>query len=133
MQWDSAYALYHQPATRFVADFVGEGKFLAATVLDELSVETSLGIHADDAPHGFKVGQQVELLVRPDDVLHDDESPFTGEIVHKSFRGSHFLYQIRLVGNQQVMCFADSHHNHDIGERIGIRPNLEHLVLFARE
>ena len=29
-QWDSAYVLYHEPGTRFVADFVGEGIFLPA-------------------------------------------------------------------------------------------------------
>ena len=31
-QWDSAYQLYHQPATRFVADFVGQGVFLRGLV-----------------------------------------------------------------------------------------------------
>ena len=29
-QWDSAYNLYHRPANRFVADFVGQGVFLPA-------------------------------------------------------------------------------------------------------
>ncbi|MFT5116231.1 MAG: iron(III) transport system ATP-binding protein [Parasphingorhabdus sp.] len=133
LQWNDAYRLYHEPACRFVANFVGEGDFLVATVLDESSVETSLGVHKNDEPHGFEMGQRVELLVRPDDVLHDDDSPFTGEIVYKSFRGSHFLYHVRLVGDQRVMCFADSHHNHNVGEGIGIRPNLEHLVLFAAD
>ena len=28
-QWDEAYALYHRPATRFVADFIGHGVFCA--------------------------------------------------------------------------------------------------------
>ena len=31
-QWDSAYNLYHRPATRFVADFVGQGVFLPGGV-----------------------------------------------------------------------------------------------------
>ena len=26
-QWDDAYTLYHRPATRFVADFIGHGVF----------------------------------------------------------------------------------------------------------
>src|SRR5262245_55059515 len=33
-QWDNAYNLYHQPANRFVADFVGQGVFLPGTVVD---------------------------------------------------------------------------------------------------
>ena len=32
-QWDSPYNLYHRPANRFVADFVGQGVFLPAKVL----------------------------------------------------------------------------------------------------
>jgi ABC-type Fe3+/spermidine/putrescine transport system ATPase subunit len=28
-QWDDAYTLYHRPATRFVADFIGHGVFAA--------------------------------------------------------------------------------------------------------
>ena len=31
-QWDAAYELYHRPATRFVADFVGQGVFLRGRV-----------------------------------------------------------------------------------------------------
>ncbi|MBP7421619.1 MAG: ABC transporter ATP-binding protein, partial [Burkholderiaceae bacterium] len=33
-QWDSAYTLYHQPATRFVADFIGHGVFTPATLFE---------------------------------------------------------------------------------------------------
>jgi len=31
-QWDEAYTLYHRPATRFVADFIGHGVFAPATL-----------------------------------------------------------------------------------------------------
>ena len=33
-QWDVAYNLYHRPANRFVADFIGQGVFLPARALD---------------------------------------------------------------------------------------------------
>jgi iron(III) transport system ATP-binding protein len=32
-QWDDAYTLYHRPATRFVADFIGHGVFTPATCI----------------------------------------------------------------------------------------------------
>jgi iron(III) transport system ATP-binding protein len=32
-QWDDAYTLYHRPATRFVADFIGHGVFAPATLV----------------------------------------------------------------------------------------------------
>ena len=33
-QWDTAYNLYHKPANRFVADFIGEGVFVPGKILD---------------------------------------------------------------------------------------------------
>ena len=32
VQWDTAYNLYHRPANRFIADFVGQGVFLPGNV-----------------------------------------------------------------------------------------------------
>ena len=49
-QWDSAYNLYHRPANRFVADFVGEGVLMPGTVLNERQVETELGTIAGEIP-----------------------------------------------------------------------------------
>ena len=130
-QWDTGYNLYHEPETKFVADFIGHGDFLAATVIDDYSVQSALGDLKSDEPHGFVTGQTVEVLVRPDDVLHKDESEFTGTIISKRFRGSHFLYRILLPSQQALYCFASSHHDHEIGEQMGIKVDLDHLVMFA--
>jgi iron(III) transport system ATP-binding protein len=40
-QWDTPYNLYHRPANRFVADFVGQGVFLPGTVIDNGIASTS--------------------------------------------------------------------------------------------
>src|SRR5687768_16804016 len=65
-QWDSAYNLYHRPANRFVADFIGQGVFLPARVLNGREIEIELGVLQGAAPHG---GAAVEVLLRPDDVV----------------------------------------------------------------
>lgn len=131
VQHDTAYHIYHRPNTRFVANFVGEGDFLSGIIIDEQSVQSALGTLYSSKPHNFAVNQSVDILVRPDDLLHDDESSFTGVIVSKRFRGSHFLYRIELPSKQRLFCFASSHHNHAIGENIGITLDLDHLVMFA--
>ncbi len=132
-QCDTAYTIYHQPKTRFVADFIGQGEFLQAIIVDSYCVESSLGHLCSEAVHGFVENQNVEILVRPDDVLHDDDSDVTAEILTKQFRGSHFLYQVLLPSKQRLYCFASSHHNHAIGEAIGIKLDIDHLVMFAQE
>ena len=129
-QWEDPYALYHRPVNRFVANFVGEGKLINAMTLDNKSLESLLGIHKVEDDHQIEPGQEVQILVRPDDILHDDESRFRGEILNISFRGSHYQYLVRLDSGQKLFCFADSHHKHRLGEWIGLLPKLEHLVIF---
>ena len=129
-QWDTAYNIYHKPDGRFVADFIGEGDFLACKVVSDTCVESPIGRLCSDRPHGFSEGQEAEVFIRPDDVLHLDDSPITGRIISKRFRGTHFLYRVLVAGNQTLYCFADSHHNHAIGEEIGIKLSLDHLMLF---
>jgi iron(III) transport system ATP-binding protein len=131
-QQDSGYNLYHRPANRFVADFIGEGVILPATVEDSNSVITDLGLIQGKNQIDAARGSMVDVLIRPDDVVHDDESSETAIVVDKAFRGADFLYYLRMDSGVEVMCLAPSHHNHKINERIGIRLDVDHLVTFSR-
>jgi iron(III) transport system ATP-binding protein len=131
-QQDSGYNLYHQPGNRFVADFIGQGVIIPATVESEQSVRTELGCIQGTEPINSEMGATVDVLIRPDDVIHDDESNETAIVIDKSFRGSDFLYFLRMDSGIEVLCLAPSHHNHKINERIGIRLNVHHLVTFSR-
>jgi iron(III) transport system ATP-binding protein len=132
-QWDSAYNIYHQPKTRFVADFVGLGSMIPATVLNEQTLETEFGEVTGELSDQHALGDKVDLLLRPDDIPHDDSSHFTAIVEEKRFRGAEFLYKLRLQSGNEVLCYAPSHHNHKLGEPIGIKLDLEHLVVFPRE
>ena len=131
-QWGTPYDLYHRPATRFVADFIGQGVFLPGTVLDAGRVQVELGILEGSMPGELPPGAVVDVLLRPDDILHDDASPLQAQVLHKAFRGAEFLYTLQLPGGGRVMSLVPSHHNHAIGERIGIRLEIDHLVAFSR-
>ncbi|MBP6901654.1 MAG: ABC transporter ATP-binding protein [Burkholderiaceae bacterium] len=139
-QWDTAYNLYHQPANRFVADFVGQGAFLPGVVSGQGVVRVELGELVSPSPircteHGdlCPSGCAVDVLLRPDDVVHDDASEVTAEVVAKAFRGAEFLYTLRLASGAQLLSLVPSHHNHAIGERIGIRLDVDHVVAYKRE
>ncbi len=131
-QWDTPFELYHRPRDRYVAGFIGEGVLLPGCTLDACSVETALGIIRGSRPHGHRPGTPVDMLVRPDDILHDDDSPSTALVLGKAFRGAQFLYTLSLAGAEQVLSLVPSHHDHAIGQPIGIRLEIEHLVLFPR-
>jgi iron(III) transport system ATP-binding protein len=130
-QWAPAYELYHRPVNRFVADFVGQGVFLPAKVLNAREVEIELGVlNRDAAAHE---PAELEVLLRPDDVVHDDAAATRAEVLHKAFRGAEILYTLRLQSGRKVLALVPSHHNHALGERIGIRLDVDHVVAFAPE
>jgi len=131
-QWDNPYNLYHRPVNHFVADFIGQGVFLPGTVQDAGSIRCELGLMQTPVPPDWRPGTPVDVLVRPDDILHDDASPFQAEVEHKAFRGAQFLYTLRLAGGGRVLSLVPSHHDHTIGSRIGIRLEIEHLVAFPQ-
>jgi iron(III) transport system ATP-binding protein len=131
-QWDTPYRLYHEPATRFVADFIGQGVFLPGTVVDAQTVRSELGLLRGRLRLEVPAGAPVDVLVRPDDILHDDSSPMQARVLHKAFRGAEFLYTLQLPGGSRVLSLVPSHHNHAVGERIGIRLEIDHLVAFPR-
>ena len=137
-QWDDAYTLYHRPATRFVADFIGHGVFTPATIREvdgQVVVHTALGDLTDIAecplPCAFDAGQ-CDVLLRADDIVHDDAAPVKAQIVRKAFRGSEFLYTLRLRSGETVLAHVPSHHDHRVGEWIGIRAEVDHVVTFDR-
>ena len=135
-QWDTAYNLYHVPANRFIADFVGQGVLLSGKMIGTNQVEIELGILDGTIPNsqelcGIYDGCAVEVLLRPDDIVHDDTSLLLAQVEHKAFRGADILYTLRLAGGGRVLSIVPSHHNHAIGEKIGIRLEVNHVVVFA--
>ena len=138
-QWDEAYALYHRPATRFVADFIGHGVFAPATIAQRAGgvvVITALGELTDlqecPVPSAYE-GGLCDVLLRADDIVHDDAAPVKAQIVRKAFRGSEFLYTLKLATGEVVLAHVPSHHDHAVGEWIGIRALVDHVVTFPRQ
>ncbi|GAD23730.1 ABC transporter ATP-binding protein [Acidovorax sp. MR-S7] len=137
-QWDDAYALYHRPATRFVADFIGHGVFAPARLVQQgghVVAHTQLGnlTDIDGCPLPSRYpGGECDILLRADDVVHDDAAPVQARIVRKAFRGSEFLYTLELASGLTVLAHVPSHHDHALGEWIGIRPQVDHIVTFPR-
>ena len=131
LQFDTPFNLYHEPTSPFVAHFVGPGEMIQATIHSARAVASPLGILTNDQDLPFPAGTPVRLFLRPDDLIHDDASDYHATLIQKHFRGAHHLYDVRLNNGVILGCFAPSHHDHAIGEEIGVRLDVEHLVVFA--
>ena len=130
-QWDSAYNLYHRPRTRFVADFVGQGVFLR-------------GVARERRPDAHRAGRARRRRGRPTCPPAARSTCCCGRTTSctttrargrpkcaaKAFRGAEFLYTLKLASGTRVLSLVPSHHNHAIGEKIGIRLAIDHVVAF---
>ena len=129
LQYDTPYDMYHKPSTKEIANFCGIGSFLKGTVVDANHVSTSLGVLFGKTIPYVK-GEIVYIMIRPDDVIHDDNSAASAKVIEKNFHGADFLYKLELKDGQNIFCYTPSHHNHSINEIIGIKAQIDHLILF---
>ncbi len=133
LQWDTAFNLYHEPKTEDVADMIGEGVFINGEVIADNRVKTEIGIIESHTTQPFDHGTKVDVLIRPDDILHDDDSPMRACVIDKAFRGANFLYTLQSNSGARLLSLVPSHHNHPINEPIGIRLDIDHLVVFPKQ
>jgi iron(III) transport system ATP-binding protein len=102
--------IYHRPATRFVAEFLGHCNVLAARAVAATSSDTTeLLFHANGKPitvfgEALAAGDQVQLAVRPEAVElagHESaagQNTYRAEMRTISFLGDHYLYELDIDG-----------------------------------
>ena len=128
-QFANPYDIYHRPASKEIANFFGISSYIKAKITDSSHIKCILGDFVGMVDQ-YNKDTKVDLLIRPDDIIHDDDSLFSAKVTEKTFRGSDFLYELELKDGQKIFCFAPSHHNHQVNEVIGIKLDLDHLVIF---
>ena len=132
-QIGNAYDIYHKPVNKFVADFVGLGVFVPITKNKDENLETPLGLLDTTKFQDCEIhSKNLQMLLRPDDIIHNDESSTKAVVIEKQFRGAEFLYKLLYNDKYPLLCYAPSHHNHKIGESIGIELEIEHYVIFEK-
>ena len=129
-QWDTPYNLYHEPLTPFVASFVGQGYFIRGQLQSPDTVQTELGVIRGNRAYTLPAGSAVDVLLRPDDIVHDADSALQAQIVGKTFLGAATLYRLQLPTGSQLEAIFPSHADHQPGQQVGIRVAADHLVVF---
>lgn len=129
-QWDTPFNLYHEPLTPFVASFIGQGYFIRGQLLSPDTVQTELGIIRGNRAYLWANGSAVDVLLRPDDIIYDPDSPLQARIVAKTFLGATTLYRLQLASGSLLESILPSHVDLAIGQNLGIRIAADHLVVF---
>lgn len=130
-QWDSAFNLYHAPQNRFVANFIGDGLLVEGQMLNDTTVITSFGEVRGNAVNLAHVGKNIELLLRPDDIRYDPNGPIHAIVERKAFKGAQTLYTIRTNSGDSLLSLVPSHDDYEIGDKIRVSVEADHLVVFG--
>ncbi len=117
--------IFHHPASRVVAEFIGMVDFLPAS-WDGRQVVTQVG--SVDWPGESPPDENVELevMVRPDCLecrplaLGSGDAGITGVIKEREFRGAFYVYRVALPSGQIVRCLQSHTEEYPVGEAVKV-------------
>jgi iron(III) transport system ATP-binding protein len=94
--------IFHDSATRFVAEFMGDSDFLPG-VVKENGIETELGLIPQKI--NLPVNSLVEIALRSDDVNFDQTQAPNALVLARFFRGAYYQYRLRLSSGKLIHAF----------------------------
>jgi iron(III) transport system ATP-binding protein len=128
-QADTPWQLYHRPASRYVAGFVGEGVLLPLR-RDGGGWRCALGpLAAADTRH--LGNEEAVVLVRPDDLLPDPGATLRARVQSVEFRGAEELLSLALADGTVVYALWPSHERARAGAEVGLHWQPPHVVAFG--
>lgn len=119
--------IYHRPATRFVARFVGKADFLPGRVTAE-GIETEIGT-LPNTP-GFPASSRVEVMVRPDHIDLISDPIGNAMLLSRQFRGPDNLVVVQLPSGATIHSHQPSTLHLHPGDRARVVARPTHVVAF---
>ena len=120
--------IYNEPKNAFVADFIGESNILDGVMKKDFKVEFS-GHVFDCVDKGFKEDENVDVVVRPEDVdvCSPEDGMISGTVTSVTFKGVHYEIIVDIGGFKWMIQSTDYQEEGDI---IGllIKPDEIHIM-----
>ncbi|WP_028023056.1 ABC transporter ATP-binding protein [Enterovibrio calviensis] len=124
-QYGHATTLYYQPSSRFVADFLGHGSYVPASVNNDNTMSTPLGEwpveHTDNAA-------ALEWLIRPQNLTLEPDVAGQGTVTDAQFMGDSSRYLVE-INEQTLMVYSNQLLN--VGDAVNLEIRPHSPVLFA--
>jgi len=126
---------YRAPATRFVAEFLGDGVFLRGRLQGDGCVHTSLGCcNTADPRHADALSgsEGLDVLVRPHDLDLEPTESGNAIVVSGRYEGETRLYTVRLDDGFEIRARVSHEIRLAEGDRVRTRIAAQHpLPLFT--
>jgi iron(III) transport system ATP-binding protein len=124
-QVDTPDRVFHMPATRFAADFLGLADFIPG-VTTAAGLQTDIGLIRQPTPGAL--GRHIEVMIRPHDVRLAPDPRGQGEIIRREFRGPENLYAVRLDSGHVVHSTVDHTILLSMGARVRVQCEPGHAL-----
>ena len=100
--------IYNEPKNAFVADFIGESNIVDGVMLEDKRVRMS-GHTFDCLDGGYAKGEQVDVVVRPEDVdvVTPEKGMLTGIVTNVTFKGVHYEIIVDIGGFKWMIQSTD--------------------------
>jgi len=110
--------IYNEPKNAYVADFIGESNIIDGVMNKDMLV-TFLGKQFECVDKGFDLNEEVDVVIRPEDIIISDENEgmLSGTVESVTFKGVHYEMIVN-AGEYNWMI-----HNtlmRPVGSRVGI-------------
>lgn len=124
-QVDRPERVFHIPATRFVADFLGLADFIHGRTTPH-GLETEIGFI--DQPTPYQPGRDIEVMIRPHDIQVRPNATGNGKIVRHDFFGAEHLYRVELPSGQLIHSTQPHTVMLPIGSRVQVTCEAGHTL-----
>lgn len=130
-QIDKGSVLYNNPCSPYVANFMGKTNYVAINDRNETHISTCFGEHLLN-DYEILLTHNV-MMLRPEQIIIDEQSDNKFEVIDCSFAGSHWVYRVQAVIEKTVIVEVHSHLLLDNQQVIGLSLNMMQLVTFNIE
>ena len=133
-QIDSPTALYHSPATPFVARATGACDFLPGRVRGSRALTEVGSLAVTAREEDLRDGDEVDVLVRADDLQLAPDPNGGCVVVGREFRGDEVLLTVATPSGPTVNCRRHHYSTLPIGTRVSLFPvRAEPFAAFPRQ
>lgn len=129
LQVGTPQEIYERPATRFVADFIGESNFFEGRIVQAAGTRAVVQIGPlqtnvfTDSP--LQVNQRVTLALRPERIQlcppDEGNGTWTGLVEELLYAGKETRYRVRVSPEITVTVSSPGANGIAVGERVGLR------------
>jgi len=127
-QVGTPFEVYHRPATRFVADFVGLADFYKGKIEGDV-LTSEIGNFPVNGQWEGK-SKEVEIMIRPDDVDFEPDPQGEAVISEVEFLGAEIIYTLSLPSGPIIHSVKNSKEFYPVGTKVKVKIDPNHIVIF---